>query len=131
MEKMKDVDWKMIIKYGSFSIVSVACLFGISILLNSVSCVSVPKSIDNEPLICEKSSQWAYLAIMDKSGKFPESVSTSGVYSCVDTLKVDTCNDQRNKYLKENPWTKDRYTDLQISTQARKIYDQCKSDLKR
>lgn len=122
-----------ILKWGSIIMLQVGILSGIILLFSSLglSCVSVPKKVKNEPIICEKASQWSYLAIKDKSGKFPESVSTSGVYSCVDTLKVQTCNEERRKYFAEHEPTGDKYNDLMTSNRGDRIYDSCMSDMKR
>jgi len=125
--------WNKIIKWGLIIMSQITVFIWIIIFFGSMdfACVSVPKKVEGEPIICEKSSQWAYLAIKDKSGKFPESVSTSGVYSCVDTLKVRNCNDERLKFYEKFPPTGDKYNDLQNQYRADKIYNDCLSDMKR
>ena len=82
-------------------------------------------------MICQKSDQWAYLATKDKSGKFPESVSSSGVYSCVDTLKIQKCNEERRKYFRKMGFTNDRFYDLMETNNGDMIYRNCLSDLRR
>jgi len=121
---MPGYSWSRVLVYGALAVLYTAGVAILTMSVNSLSCISAPKKIEGEPPICEKSSQWAYLAITSKSGKFPESVSTSGVFSCIDLLKTQTCIEERQKYVTEA-------IDLLTEEEKKEIFANCEKDKKK
>jgi len=122
------MDKSKIIKSVIIGIVSISGIIGALLFFNTLSCVSVPKIIPGEPMVCTKASQWAYLAIMGKD-KVPESVSTEGIRSCAAQLRYQFCINERDSYLNTNKSTNNEGNYL-IQMTANNILNNCLLNLK-
>lgn len=108
-------------------ITSIVVIF---IAINSISCVSMPKFIDGEPMQCAEAKQMAYLAAATPKEKITEGIVTESVRSCNAMLRYKECKNDRQVYLDAHPASGDRYADLLSDNIAKGIMDTCLLNLK-
>lgn len=124
---MTDQTKKIIGVIGFILLCSMVVIVGL-LALNSLSCVSMPKEIKGEPMICAEAKQWAYLAAAtDKSKTVPESVSTEGIRSCAALLRYKYCKEEREQYLESQKQNvgQDNWRNYLIETKGEAIFKDC------
>lgn len=126
---MRDKPKDIIIYIGMLTI-SIAIALGIIFVFNTLSCVSKPEIIKDEPMICSEAKQLVYYATVTKNKSLPESVSTESVRGCIATIRYNDCKKERDVFYAEHKYdpTKFDNANWNLYSRANELYEKCLKD---
>lgn len=121
---------KDIIIYAGMLIVAIAAAFAFIFVINTLSCVSKPEIIKDEPMICSEAKQLVYYATVTKNQSLPESVSTESVRGCIATIRYNDCKKERDSFYSEHKYdpTKFDNANWNLYSRANELYEKCLKD---